>query len=92
MQSLHTSKIKITFTYFTLFADNVRALLNIWLVGDDFIRTNCDELKQSKTAAKLANSQPSYMLQTYNISAHYAKFGVTSINRFLSPIIEALNQ
>ena len=73
------------------FTDNVPALHDVWLIGDNFLKNNIGEFHAArKNALKNRTSSP-YLFDNYNVLGFYgsSRWG---INRFLNPFIDALNE
>ena len=80
--------------------DDVEAFNEVWIVGDDFLKDCANTMKSRKRSTQTAPLFKSgqqvttnkYLLhQNYNVKIFYAGSGVRGANRFIYPLVEALN-
>ena len=72
----------------------IKALKNVWCIGDNFLCENYHALQDLKTDAKMKKVDTPYLYDKYNISAWYmnaTSMVRPSIARILNSFIEALN-
>ena len=67
---------------------NVKAIHDIWIIGDQFLRDAMKELSMMTKNAKKNKTDPPYMYKMYNISGYFVGFGTRGI---INPVIDALN-
>ena len=77
-----------------IISENVPALKDVWLVGDEFLRENCNGLVTLKTAARINKRDPPYLHNHYNVTAYYinSSFLIRSaLTRIVNAVIEGIN-
>ena len=80
--------------FYSLLTAAVKALKNVWCIGDDFLCENYHALQDLKTDTKMKKVNIPYLYDNYNISAWYMNATAMvrpSIARILNSFIEALN-
>ena len=61
-------------------------------MGDSFLKEAYNSLQTLKSSAKKKKIPPPHIYQQYNVDAFWPKLTTKGINRFLNPLIEAMNQ
>ena len=67
------------------------AIYDLWIIRDQFISDNIDELYKLKSKAVINNKDIPYIFQAYNVKT-FTPDSATGINRLLSAFITALNE
>ena len=79
-------------SHYFVFSDNVTALFDCWLIGDGFLTNTMSDLFNIRKKATVNKKPQPYLFQRYNVKAFTPEStGIWGINRFLSPLITALN-
>ena len=73
------------------FTDNVPALHDVWLIGDDFLKNNIGEFHAARKNALKNRTSSHYLFDNHNVLGFYGSSS-WGINRFLNPFIDALNE
>ena len=75
-------------------ADNVQAIFDIWILGDEFVKEVFSEFESIKLKAKKdRNIPPLYIQEYYNVIPYYATSGVpNAAARLVNSLVEALNE
>ena len=77
-----------------MFAGNVEAYHDIWVVGDLFLKETADALFGLRRSASAANKPANihYLFKYFNVSTHHNTSGISNVvNRFLNAFVEPLN-
>ena len=81
-------------SFTSCFVDDIKTLRNVWLVGDEFLKTNYNPLcDMRKKALRMGKHMP-YLYKNYNISGYWINQfdGITSpIRRIINSLIKAIN-
>ena len=75
-----------------LISDNVAAVYDLWLIGDDFLRDNIRKFFSIKRAAKKKGCDIPYLFNNYNIAGWWLNLAARGILRLINPLVEALNE
>ena len=75
-------------------ADNVQAIFDIWILGDEFVKEVFSEFESIKLKAKKdRNIPPLYIQEYYNVIPYYVTSGVPNVAaRLVNSLVEALNE
>ena len=78
-------------------ADNIRAIYDIWIIGDEFVKDADNELKSIKfTAVKSQRNEtlPFYMIDFYNVKSFYTNSASVEFaaSHILNALTEAINE
>ena len=76
---------------FSIFTDNVRAIHDVWLLGETFLKEVIGALHSLHTAAKVKNTSL-YLFQHFNVLDGQPSFSMTGLNRWLSPLVGMINE
>ena len=86
-----------------LITDDVEAYNDVWILGDTFVRDCASMLNTIKRsnitltttmgqkASQVSPSLKYFLPQNFNIRVFYPGIGVRGINRFIYPLVDALN-
>ena len=77
-----------------IFADNVEAYHDVWVLGDTFLKETVNSLIALNNSASSKHCTPPYLFQQYNVKPFYnvkisAARGLACL---LNPLLEALNE
>ena len=83
--------IVIKLRCFSLITGNVKAIFDIWFVGNMFIKTNIDELFNLKKKAITKRKPIPYIFDMFNIKGYWSGLTARGLPRLLNPITDAFN-
>ena len=72
-------------------AENVEAIYDCWILGDEFLKEMMNSLHALCHKAKRLNSTPPHIFQTYNVKDYHSGGMYKGIARMIKPMVEALN-
>ena len=78
--------------FLLIISENVRAIHDVWILGDHFVKDNINALYALKAKALARKAEISFIFQHYNVLEFYTGSGFSGITRMLHPLIKALNQ
>ena len=74
-----------------VFAGNVHACFDAWIIGEDFIKDTTDTFFNMKQSAKSRKVHPPYLFQQFYVVGLYPGIDTRGIMRILNPLVETLN-
>ena len=63
-----------------IFADDVKALTSVWIIGDDFLQRTFHSLQDLKSEAVVKKTRLPYLYENFNISAWFVKQTKSAVN------------
>ena len=84
----------IKFNIIIFIAESVEAYFDTWVVGGNFVQETMDSLHALLRTAMLKKSYVDipYLLRQYNVRSFHAGSSDVGINRFINPLVSALNE
>ena len=79
------------YTYSFYITDNVPALMDAWLIGDDFLKDIIGDFYYMRTNAIKQRMSTPYLFDFYNVHGFYGSTA-WGINHFLTPLVDAFNE
>ena len=73
---------------FIIFADNVEACHDTWILGDEFLRDSLATIN----SLKKATSSKLYLHQMFNIKTYYPAYESRGIVRYINSLIDGMNE
>ena len=88
--SLHLPKM----IYYILFADNIRAIKSIWVIGDNFLQDMFYTFRAMKTNTSNRGRPNPYLFENYNVEAFCTPKQINNrsvLSRILNATVKAIN-
>ena len=90
MLFLHICMTDLIILFLQLLADNVRALADLWIVGDRFLADTIGKLYELRD--KTSNQEWLYLFRYFNILDNKPTLSITGLNRWIFPVTDLLNK